>query len=121
MRHRKLEKPLRMKIRSGDTVMVLSGKDKGKTGRVIAVMPRENRVLVDGVNMVWKHQKPRILNQKGQKIQKPAPLFAGKVMLVCPHCDKPTRVGRVRRPGDDGKMRLYRICKRCNELIDAEK
>ncbi len=112
----KLEKPIRMKIRTGDTVVVLSGKDKGQRGRVIRVMPKENRVVVDGVNLVWRHRKPRLANQKGSKIQMPAPLFAGKVMLVCPHCDKPTRVARNR--GENG--RLYRYCKRCHEMIDAE-
>lgn len=114
---RKLEQPLRMKIRSGDTVEVISGKDKGNRGRVIRVLPRENRVVVDGLNLVWKHQKPRLINEKGKKMQMPAPLFASKVMLVCPHCDKTTRVGRVR--GQDGK--LYRVCKKCNEMIDVTK
>lgn len=114
---RKLERPIRMKIRTGDTVEVISGKDKGQRGRVLRAMPRENRVVVDGLNLVWKHQKPRQVNQKGTKIQMPAPLFASKVMLVCPHCDKTTRVGRVR--SQDGK--LYRVCKKCNEIIDAEK
>ncbi len=112
----KLEKPLRMKIRTGDTVVVLSGKDKGQRGRVIRVLPRENRVVVDGANLVWRHRKARTLNQKGTKMQMPAPLFAGKVMLVCPHCDKPTRVGRKR--GEDG--RLYRYCKRCHEMVDVD-
>ncbi|MGQ9656712.1 MAG: 50S ribosomal protein L24 [Fimbriimonadales bacterium] len=106
-----------MKIRTGDTVEVISGKDKGQRGRVLRAMPRENRVVVDGLNLVWKHQKPRQVNQKGAKIQMPAPLFASKVMLVCPHCNKTTRVGRVR--GQDGK--LYRVCKKCNEIIDSEK
>jgi large subunit ribosomal protein L24 len=114
---KKLEKPLRMKIRTGDTVLVLSGKDRGKRGRVIRVMPRENREVVEGINLAWKHQKPRLAGQKGTKIQIPAPLFASKVMLVCPHCDKPTRVARVR--GEEG--RLFRVCKRCNEMIDATK
>lgn len=114
---RKLERPIRMKIRTGDTVEIISGKDKGQRGRVLRAMPRENRVVVDGLNLVWKHQKPRQVNQKGTKIQTPAPLFVSKVMLVCPHCDKTTRVGRTR--GQDGK--LYRVCKKCNEIIDAEK
>ncbi|MFN3689937.1 MAG: 50S ribosomal protein L24 [Fimbriimonadales bacterium] len=106
-----------MKIRTGDTVEVIAGKDKGQRGRVIRVYPRENRVVVDGLNLVWKHKKPRMLNQKGDKIQMAAPLFACKVMLVCPHCDKKTRVGRVR--GQDGK--LYRVCKKCGEMIDVTK
>ncbi|MFN7015867.1 MAG: 50S ribosomal protein L24 [Fimbriimonadales bacterium] len=106
-----------MKIRTGDTVEIISGKDKGQRGRVVRVFPRENRVVVDGLNLVWKHKKPRALNQKGDKIQMAAPLFACKVMLVCPHCDKKTRVGRVR--GQDGK--LYRVCKQCGEMIDATK
>jgi large subunit ribosomal protein L24 len=114
---RKRERPIRMKIRTGDTVEIISGKDKGLRGRVQRVLPRENRVVVDGLNLVWKHQKPRLITQKGTKIQMPAPLFASKVMLVCPHCDKATRVGRVR--GQDGN--LYRICKKCGEMIDAEK
>lgn len=113
----KLDKPIRMKIRTGDTVMVLSGKDKGRQGRVIRVFPRENRVVVDGVNLVWKHRKPRRYGEKGSKIQMPAPLFAGKVMLVCPHCGKPTRVARVRGEAN----RLFRVCKRCNEMIDTVK
>jgi large subunit ribosomal protein L24 len=81
---RKRERPLRMKIRTGDTVEIISGKDKGQRGRVQRVLPRENRVVVDGLNLVWKHQKPRLITQKGTKIQMPAPLFASKVMLVCP-------------------------------------
>lgn len=112
-----LEQPIRMKIRTGDTVMVLSGKDRGKQGRVIRVMPRENRIVVDGINLVWKHKKPRRINEKGSKIQMPAPLHASKAMLVCPHCGKPTRVERVR--GEEG--RLFRVCKRCKEMIDATK
>ncbi|MDW8106808.1 MAG: 50S ribosomal protein L24 [Armatimonadota bacterium] len=106
-----------MKIRTGDTVVIISGKDKGQRGRVQRVFPRENRLIVEGLNLVWKHQKPRRLDQKGTKIQIPAPLHASKVMLVCPHCDKPTRVGRVR--GQDGK--LHRVCKKCGEMIDATK
>ena len=114
---RKRERPIRMKIRTGDTVEIISGKDKWQRGRVQRVLHSENRVVVEGVNLVWKHQKPRLLTQKGTKIQMPAPLHASKVMLVCPHCDKATRVGRVR--GQDGK--LHRICKKCGEMIDAEK
>ena len=90
---RKLERPIRMKIRTGDTVEIISGKDKGLRGRVQRVMPRENRVVVDGLNLVWKHQKPRMFNQKGTKIQMPAPLFASKVMLVCPTATKPRAWG----------------------------
>ncbi len=114
---RKLAKPIRMKIKTGDTVYVLSGKDKGRRGRVIRVMPRENRIIVDGINLVTKHQKPRTATQKGSRIQKPAPIFASKVMLVCPHCDQPTRVRRVR--GENN--RWFRVCKRCHEMIDATK
>ncbi|GBC93316.1 50S ribosomal protein L24 [bacterium HR15] len=112
---RKLPKPIRMKIKTGDTVYVLSGKDKGRRGRVIRVMPRENRIIVDGINLVTKHQKPRTATGKGSRIQKPAPIFASKVMLVCPHCDQPTRVRRVRSESN----RLVRVCKRCGEMIDT--
>ncbi|GIV07535.1 MAG: hypothetical protein KatS3mg017_0737 [Fimbriimonadales bacterium] len=63
----KSERPIRMKIRTGDTVEIISGKDKGKRGEVKRVLPRENRVVVDGLNLVWKHQKPRQMNQKGTR------------------------------------------------------
>src|SRR3712207_5450778 len=81
------------KIRKGDRVQVLAGRDKGRRGEVIAVMPKEDRALVQGVNMVKRHQKPRGLNQPGGIQEKEAPIHLSNLALVDPASDKPTRVG----------------------------
>ncbi|MGB9586924.1 MAG: 50S ribosomal protein L24 [Armatimonadota bacterium] len=109
-----------LKIKKGDQVVVLAGKDKGRQGKVIQTLPQEHAVIVDGINMVTRHQRPRRTSRatpatQTGRIQKPAPLSIAKVMLVCPRCGKPTRVGRVL--GDEG--RRVRVCKRCGELIDV--
>lgn len=108
-----------LKIKKGDQVIVLAGKDKGKSGKVLRAMPDDNTVLVEGRNMVTKHQKPgqttRATPQtQTGRIQKPAPLAAGKVMLICPHCSKPSKIGSG--TGEDG--RKVRACKKCGELIE---
>lgn len=116
---KKNEKPLRMKIKKGDIVEVLSGKDRGSRGKVLHVYPRLNRVVVEGVNMMTKHQKKRTTGatagQQAGRIHMPGPMFASKVMLVCPHCDKASRVNRIRGEHD----RLVRKCKKCGEIVDA--
>lgn len=109
-----------LRVRKGDQVVVLAGKDKGKQGKVIHTLPKENAVIVDGVNIVTKHQRPRRTTRatpttQTGRIQKPAPLAAGKVMLICPRCGKPTRVGHTIGEGN----RRARTCKRCGELVDA--
>lgn len=109
-----------LRIKKGDQVVVLAGKDKGRTGKVIQTLPKENAVIVDGVNVVTKHQRPKQVSRataasQTGRIQKPAPLAAAKVMLVCPRCEKPSRVGSG--VGEGG--RHARICKRCGELIDV--
>lgn len=109
-----------LKIKKGDQVVVLAGKDKGRQGKVIQTLPQENAVIVDGINMVTRHQRPRRTSRatpatQTGRIQKPAPLSIAKVMLVCPRCDKPTRVGRT----VGGEGRRVRVCKRCGELIDV--
>lgn len=105
------------RIKKGDTVKVIAGKDKGFDGEVIKVLPRANRVVVNGVNIMKKHEKARqVGNQQipAQITEFEAPLHLSNVMLVCPKCGKATRVSyRVR---DDGYK--TRVCKRCNEDID---
>ena len=101
----------KLSIKSGDIVVVLSGKDKGKQGKVMSVMPDAGKVIVEKVNMVSRHTKPRKQGDEGGIIQKEAPLYACKVMLVCPKCSKTTRVGR--RVLADGTKTRY--CKHCNE------
>lgn len=107
-----------VKIRKGDTVEVISGRDedKGKRGEVIRVMPDDSRLVVQGVNMRTKHQKEvQAGNRRMQpgKVRFEAPIAISNVMLVCPKCGKPTRVGVNR---DDGKPR--RVCKKCDALLD---
>lgn len=110
----------KLHVRKGDTVLVLAGRDKGKRGVVLRAMPSEERVVVEGVNMVTRHRKPRPGGPRGQQIQtgtiqKPSPIHVSNVMLVCPRCDTPTRARRV--VGESG--RRVRVCKNCGELIDS--
>jgi large subunit ribosomal protein L24 len=105
-----------MKIKKGDTVLVISGKWKGKTGKVLKAFPREMKVLVEGVNIVKKHQKPRKEGEKGQIIEIPKPFPVSKVKLICPNCKKATRVGFeiLKTKGEKIKVR---ICKKCKTKI----
>ncbi len=128
----KPDEPVKLKVKKGDTVQVISGKDKGKTGEIIAAYPRENKVLVRGANMMIRHTKDRPnraaaaagANQviKGGRIEKEAPLFVSKVMVVCPGCHRPTRVGYAYRDGDEKlSRRKFRVCKHpdCGKSVDA--
>jgi large subunit ribosomal protein L24 len=101
-------------IRKDDTVLVTTGKEKGKRGRVLAVMPAKNRVLVERVNLIKKHQRPSKQYQQGGIIEKEAPVNLSNVMLVCPKCDKPMRFGN--KVLETGKK--VRVCKKCKEVID---
>jgi len=106
-----------MRIRKGDEVVVLAGKDRGKRGTVQEVHVTDEAVVVAGVNIQKRHTKANPQkNIKGGIIDQPAPLGIGKVMLVCPHCGKPTRVGR--RHDEDVSERY---CKQCNEPLVSEK
>lgn len=103
-----------MKIRSGDTVRIRSGKDRGKTGKVLSVLLRESRVVVEQLNTVKKHVRPQKQGQKGQVVEVPSPIPVSRVMLVCSSCKKGTRVG-IARSG--GKRNRERMCKKCNTAI----
>jgi large subunit ribosomal protein L24 len=107
-----------MRIRSGDTVLVIAGKERGKTGTISRVLPKEDRVVVGGVNLVKRHMKPRPGVAQAGIIEKEAPLSAANVMLLCPSCNKPTRIGH-RFEGEGENTRKVRYCKRCNEVIPA--
>ena len=102
-----------MSIKKGDTVVVLSGKDKGKQGKVLEAMPESRKVIVEKVNVATRHQKPRKQGEQGGIVKKEAPIYACKVMRVCPKCDKPTRPAS--KVGKDGKR--VRVCKMCGAEI----
>ncbi|WP_017815373.1 MULTISPECIES: 50S ribosomal protein L24 [Paenibacillus] len=105
----------KLHVKKDDTVIVISGKDKGKKGRVIAAYPRENRVLVEGVNMITKHQKPTQLNPQGGRIEQEAPIHVSNVMHVDPKDGKKvTRIGY--KTLDNGKK--VRVAKRSGDTID---
>ena len=102
-------------IRKNDNVVVTTGKDRGKRGRVLRVVPDKNRLVVEGVNMIKRHTKANPQRQiKGGLVEREAPLHASNVQLVCPECGKPTRLGR-KLLGDGRKVR---ICRKCQEVVD---
>ncbi|MBR3816186.1 MAG: 50S ribosomal protein L24 [Clostridia bacterium] len=94
-------------VKTGDTVVVINGKDRGARGKVMAVSPAEGKVIVEKVNVVKKHVKPRKMGEQGGIIEAEAALYACKVQLVCPKCGRPTRVGHV---VENGKK--MRVCKK---------
>ena len=103
-----------MKIRKEDNVLVIAGKDKGKKGKVRFVYPKQNRVLIEGVNMIKTHSKARQQVRQAGLIEREAPIALSNVMLVCTRCSKPARIGF--KVLDDG--RKVRICRSCKEAID---
>ena len=107
---------VKMNVKKGDTVVVLSGKDKGKQGKVVAALPKKGKVVVEGVNKVKRHTKPNQKAPQGGILVKEAPMHACKVMLVCPSCSKPTRVAHKEVSG-----KMVRSCKKCGEVIDLAK
>lgn len=103
-----------MNIKKDDLVQIISGKDKGKKGKVLKVINKYSKVIVENVNVVKKHQKPNQQMKEGGIIEQPSPLYACKVMVVCSSCGKPTRIGY--KLLDDNKKARY--CKKCGEIID---
>ena len=102
-----------MHIKKGDTVKIISGVSRGKTGKVLKVMPKSEKLTVEGANLRSKHMRPRKQGQKGQKVEFPAPMHLSNVLLVCPKCNKGTRVG-IDQVGGQKK----RVCKKCKQSID---
>ena len=104
----------KMRIKKGDKVRVISGKSAGMEGKIQRRDPVRDVIVVEGVNMVTKHVRPTQKNPQGGIVKQEAPIYASKVMLLCPSCGKATRVGRAYL--DDG--RKVRLCKKCGEVID---
>ncbi|HXV82173.1 MAG TPA: 50S ribosomal protein L24 [Candidatus Binatia bacterium] len=103
-----------MQIRKNDSVMVISGRERGKTGKVLRVLSKKDAILVERVNMVKRHSRPRGPQQPGGIVEKEAPIRVSNIMLMCDKCNAPVRVGR--RVLADGKK--VRICKRCGESLE---
>jgi len=101
-----------LSVKKGDVVKLLSGKDKGKSGKILDVFPFERRVVVEGLNIRVRFSKPKRQGEKGQRLELPAALAVSKVMVICPSCGKPTRIGHeVSANGN------FRKCKKCGKVI----
>jgi len=100
------------KIKKGDTILIIKGKDRSKSGKVLKVFPKENKVLIEGLNLYKKHQRPKREGAKGEIVLVPRPLPISNVMLLCKNCNKPTRVGFIM----ENNVK-YRICKKCGSKI----
>lgn len=103
---------MKLRIKKGDTIQVLSGKDRGKTGQVEQVLPAAGAVVVSGINIIKKHVRPRKSAPHGGIVTQPAPLTIAKVMAICPRCSKPTRVSIT----VDKEGKRHRTCKKCHEI-----
>ncbi|MEG1800579.1 MAG: 50S ribosomal protein L24 [Oscillospiraceae bacterium] len=100
---------MNLHVKKDDKVVILSGKDKGKQGKVLEVSPKEGKIIVEGCSMIKKHVKPKQMGQMGGIVDAEAPMYACKAMLICPKCSKPTRPAH--KLGKDGKN--ARLCKKC--------
>ena len=103
----------KMHIKTGDTVFIKSGNERGKKGKVLEVSPKEGKVIVEKINMVSKHMKPRRMGETGGIVKAEGAMYASKVQIVCPRCGKPTRVAH--KIYEDGTKE--RICKKCGESL----
>jgi len=101
-----------MKIRKGDTVLITKGKYRTKKGKVIRVFPEKRRVMVEGINIVKRHVKPKKSGEKGQIVESPSPMPVSKMKLICKNCQEPTRVGYK-----IVNKEKYRVCKKCGKEI----
>ncbi len=102
----------KIRIKKGDTVKIIAGKDKGKSGKVVRALPKQRRVAIEGINVYKKHVRPRTANEKGQVVEVARPLHISNVQLICPSCKQATRI----RHKTDGKTKT-RTCKKCNATV----
>ncbi len=112
---------MKLKIKTNDKVAVMRGKDKGKTGKVIQVLPTRNQLVIDGINIMYKHLRSQKKGEKGQRVQFNGPINVANVLLVCPKCGKNSRIGfKLGSINTDGKTKKtkVRICRHCQEVID---
>jgi large subunit ribosomal protein L24 len=118
---RKPAEPVRIDIKKNDTVKVIAGRDKGKTGRVLAVNRESGRVLVEHVGMVKRHTRPNPAKQiKGGIAERESPVAVSNLMVVCPGCNKTTRIGHHVDVVAGGKSRRTRVCRKCGQTLDRK-
>ena len=111
----------KLNVKKDDTVVVITGKDKGAKGKILVALPEKERVIVQNANLITRHKKPRRQGEPGGRIQQEGTIHVSNVMLVCPHCGKATRVGhRIEVVTKDGKQKNknIRVCKKCGKDID---
>ena len=104
----------KLSIKKGDEVMVIAGNDKGKRGEVLKTFPKDNRVVVEGINIVHKHQRPTQDMPQGGILEHEGPIDISNVMLICNHCDQPSKIAK--KVLDSGEK--VRVCKNCEEIVD---
>ena len=104
-----------MKVVKNDTVLVISGNYKGRRGKVLKVVPKEKRVIVEGVNFIKRHTRPTQSNPQGGIVEKESPIHISNLLVICPKCDAASRIGR--KSLEDGKR--IRVCKSCGEMLVA--
>ncbi len=102
-----------MKIKKEDKVLIIAGKDKGKTGKVMHAFPKDRQVIVEGLNLMKKHVRPKKQGESGQIIEFPAPIHVSNVKFICPKCDKATRLA-IKKERESKK----RVCKKCDKVVD---
>ncbi|HPY08478.1 MAG: 50S ribosomal protein L24 [Patescibacteria group bacterium] len=107
-----------MHIKKNDKVKILTGKDKGKVGKVLQVLPKEGKVSIEGLNLLIKHLRPQKRGEKGQRIEFPAFINISNVALVCSNCGRTTRIARKIVKVDGAKDKKFRVCKKCQEIIE---
>jgi len=100
-----------MNIKQGDKVLIAKGKDRGKQGKITKILPKKDKAVVDGLNLLTKHIKPQKTGEKGKLVKVPAPIYVSNLRLICSKCNKPTRVGR----GTAKNGKKVRICKKCKK------
>ncbi|HLD81801.1 MAG TPA: 50S ribosomal protein L24 [Patescibacteria group bacterium] len=107
-----------MNLKRNDNVKIIAGKDKGKTGKIIQTFPAQDKVVVEGANMMVKNLRPQKSGEKGQKVEFAAPLHVSNVMLMCPKCGKIVRAAhKITKAADQKKTKKFRVCRKCQEVI----
>ncbi|MDR0559480.1 MAG: 50S ribosomal protein L24 [Prevotellaceae bacterium] len=108
---------VKLRIKKGDHVIVIAGESKGQKGKVLEVFPKENRAIVEGINLVTKHTKPNAKHPNGARVEKEAPIHISNLLLICPTTGKPTRTGKMisEHPSKDNKYRLVRFSKQAKK------